>query len=175
MPVPFNRSMLADVDAGTLRAVLSYDPETGVFTRIVATSNVIRAGDVAGGHHNEGYVRISVGNRRYLAHRLAWLYMTGEWPSKEIDHINGVRSDNRWVNLREATSVENNRNRHDYHPFKGTCFHKPNGKWNARLKVNGKHRSLGYYHSREEAHAAYVRAAREVYGKFASIPEEVAA
>lgn len=167
--------MLAGVDADYVRSVMSYDPETGVFTRVERTSNFIRAGEAAGGPHNQGYVRISVGGNRYLAHRLAWLYMTGEWPKEEIDHINGDRSDNRWANLRRANSMQNNRNRHDYHSRKGTCFHKPNGKWNARLKVKGKYRSLGYFKTCEEAHEAYVRAARAVYGEFASIPDGVAA
>lgn len=167
MPVPFKGAPLAGFTAADLRAVVHYDPETGLFTR--------SSGEPAGGPHNAGYVRIHVKGQRYLAHRLAWLYMTGEWPIQEIDHINGNRADNRWANLRDTDSVGNNRNRHDYQPNKGTCYHAPTNKWNARIKVHGRHRSLGYFHSREDAHAAYVRAAREVFGAFAAIPDDVAA
>jgi hypothetical protein len=75
---------------------------------LVSTSSNARAGDVAGGANNgDRYRRIRVDNQLYQAHRLAWLYMTGEWPSNGIDHINGHRADNRWANLREATQSQN--------------------------------------------------------------------
>lgn len=70
----------------------------------------MRVGAVAGTPKENGYVQINVGGRFYYAHRLAWLYMTGKWPTAQIDHINRMRADNRWENLREATHVENMRN-----------------------------------------------------------------
>lgn len=89
-----------------LKELLHYDPETGVWTRLVATSNSIRIGDVAGGV-NHGYVRISVDGRKYSAHRLAFLYQTGAWPSAEVDHWNLDKADNSWGNLRGATRSQN--------------------------------------------------------------------
>ena len=88
--------------AARLRELLQYDPETGVFTRLVKTSNGIKVGDVAGTADARGYILIRVDGWLHLAHRLAWLHMTCEWPKGMIDHINGVRDDNRWSNLRRA-------------------------------------------------------------------------
>ena len=88
--------------AAQLRELLQYDPETGVVTRLVKSSNGIKVGDVAGTADARGYILIRVDGWLHLAHRLAWLHMTCEWPKGMIDHINGVRDDNRWSNLRRA-------------------------------------------------------------------------
>ncbi len=88
-----------------LKAVLHYDPETGIFTRY--------GHNKCGSKTYQGYIGIGIKRKTYYAHRLAWLYMTGVWPSKEIDHKNRIRDDNRWVNLREATRSMQSRNRRD--------------------------------------------------------------
>lgn len=113
-----------------LKELLHYDPVTGHFTWIVANSNRAPAGTPAGRTGNShGYCPIGIDGKRYRAHRLAWLYMTGEWPPEHIDHINGVRSDNRWHNLRAATLKENNRNmglqRNNAAGYKGVSKHGP--------------------------------------------------
>jgi hypothetical protein len=90
----------AKLTAERLRERLRYDAETGAFTRRVGSSNA-RAGDMAGSVHSTGYVRISIDGGKYTAHHLAWLYVHGVWPSDQIEHINGKRSDNRIANLRE--------------------------------------------------------------------------
>lgn len=174
--------MKRDLTAAYVRSILHYDPETGVFTwrrrplehfetkRSCGTWNGRYAGNVAG-RINIGYVDIHISNTMYLAHRLAWLYMTGSWPKECIDHINMNRSDNRFCNLREATHSENKFNRpkqsKNTSGHKGVTLHKPNSKWVAKICANGKHRNLGYFDTREDAAAAYAKAARELHGEFA--------
>ena len=89
-----------------LKEVLRYDPNTGDFTWLVRVGGMVSVGGKAG-TGQKGYVRIGIAGKGYQAHRLAFLYMTGKWPTKEVDHANGNRSDNRWQNLREASHSEN--------------------------------------------------------------------
>lgn len=102
---------MSDLTAERVRELLHYEPATGIFTRRIRTSNRTKVGAIVGADNGKGYLQISVDWRLYSAARLAWLYMTGEWPKEEIDHINRVRSDNRFSNLREATRSSNNCNR----------------------------------------------------------------
>jgi HNH endonuclease len=157
--------------AERLREVLSYDPETGIFTRVKQTSNRIRVGDIAGSLNNTGYLLIRVDGIKYSAHRLAFLFMLGRWPDAEVDHINLIRSDNRWSNLREATHAENKRNswvsRRNTSGFKGV--NKRGNRWYARIRADGDQIHLGYFATPKEAHAAYCRAAAKYHGKFARV------
>jgi len=95
----------------TLKKHLDYDPETGIFKWKTTLNRRIRVGDVAGTLRSDGYIQIALFHKDYLAHRLAWLYVNEEFPKDHMDHINGVRIDNRIVNLRAVTYTENNRNR----------------------------------------------------------------
>ena len=90
-----------------LKELFSYNPNTGLFTRLVATANRTYVGEIAGYQNTIGYTILRVDYKIYYAHRLAWFYMTGEWPSKHIDHIDGKKSNNCFANLRNASQAEN--------------------------------------------------------------------
>lgn len=147
-----------ELTAEHLRSILHYSPETGIFTWKVSTSSRIKSGDATGSQNGEGYLHIQLQRRRYKAHRLAWLYVYGEWPTDQIDHINRNRSDNRISNLREATNKQNGQNKSKRsdntsgHP--GVYWLKQSSKWRACIMHNYKLTHLGYFADREEAIAA---------------------
>lgn len=159
-----------------LLEIMSYDPETGFFSPLVDVWKV-KAGERAGGPHSRGYRRISVDGVRYFEHRLAWFYVNGSWPEHEIDHINCDKADNRICNLRAATPQQNSRNcptrPHNKTGLKGVHFYgsKPTTKpWRARIHIDkGVVKTLGYFATKEEAHAAYVAASEKYHGEFARV------
>lgn len=155
-----------------LKELLRYDPETGLFTWMVNRVRV-RPGDIAGKRRKDGYVVIVIDGVSYSAHRLAWLYMTGSFPSLMVDHINLDGCDNRWANLRLATNSQNQANTsapsNNTSGFKGVSWRPAEKKWAANLGVGRKKVSLGYYDTPEEAHAAYAVAASEHHGSFARV------
>lgn len=158
------------VTQSRLRELLNYDPVSGVFTWKMSLKTTIKVGDAAGGKKPVGYLYIGIDQRIYLAHRLAWFYMTGEWPKADIDHVNGIRDDNRFCNLREATRSENLQNKgaspSNHSGFKGVSFSKSKRRWDARIVANKKRYYLGSFGTPEEAHAAYCAAARKYHGEF---------
>lgn len=153
-----------------LREVLDYDPETGVFKWKVAVARRVKIGDEAGNIKN-GYLEIECEGTRAYAHRLAWLWMTGKWPPQCIDHINLVRIDNRFSNLRLATFKDNagNRlpNRNNKSGMKGIFYRADRRKWAAHIYINGRSTHLGHFGTAEEARAAYKEAAERHFGSFA--------
>ena len=156
---------MSELTAERVRELLHYDPETGVFLWRVRYQRV-KIGDVAGCLHPDGYIRITISRRRFYSHRLAWLHVYGEWPTAEVDHINGSRSDNRLANLRAASHSENQHNRrkkqaNNRSGFLGVWPYR--GKFRASIKFDGKPLHLGTFPTPEEAHAAYVAAKRRLH------------
>src|SRR5215211_8204686 len=151
-----------------LRELLHYDPETGLFTWRVTRTGTARAGSLAGWRMSDGYIRISLGERSYLAHRLAWLYVTGEWPPGYLDHRDTDKDNNRWCNLRPATRSQNGANArrpsHNTSGFKGVTRHRGDRKWAAQIRVHGQIIHLGRFVDLEDARAAYVSAAQHHFG-----------
>lgn len=154
----------------TLKELLEYDRETGLFRRRKAIARRSRVGELAGGVVFHGHIAIRVMGKRYLAHRLAWLYVYGYLPL-EVDHINGKADDNRISNLRECTHAQNGKNRRKYKNNtsgrKGVTL-LPNGKWRAVICCDGKFVHLGCFLTLEDAHSAYVDAAKRLHGEYAS-------
>lgn len=166
MPNP-NRAAEAALSHERLTQLLHYDPETGVF-RWRKSRGGYRAGSVAG-CKTQGRIVIRVDRRSYLAHRLAFLYMVGAWPPEDVDHINGIGEDNRWVNLRAANNSQNSANRKSANPsgLKGASWNKSKRKWEAHITKNYKRHYLGLFPTPEEAHMAYCEAADRLHGEFA--------
>ncbi len=151
-----------DLTAGYIKGILEYNTETGDFYwREKLNKNTI-LGTIAGNIDPTGYIRIRINKKAYGAHRLAHLWMTGEWPDADMDHINGIRNDNRWRNLREATVQQNNRyaKPSSKSGYKGVSYHKTKNKWEARIHY-------GLYDTKEEAALAYNEAAKLLFGEFA--------
>ena len=155
--------------ADELRERLSYDPDTGVFVWLKSAAPY-RNGKVAGGASPKGYRSLRIDGKYVLAHRVAWLFVHGEWPDREIDHINGDGTDNRIANLRLATRGQNMMNtgnrRNSTTGFKAVGVI-PSGKYRARIRTNGKRIHLGVFPTAEDAAEAYRRAAIELCGEFA--------
>lgn len=147
-----------------LKEVLYYDEDSGNFTWLKGHARA-SVGMVAGYLLQTGYVFISVDTQRYLAHRLAFFYMSGRWPKDQIDHINHQRNDNAWVNLREATNRDNQRNR-TKSPFNTsgvTGVYKHKEIWRARIQVDGETKNLGTFREFQDAVIARKKAEQQ-YG-----------
>jgi HNH endonuclease len=148
--------------AERLRELMTYHPETGMFTYLVTRSPRALAGmHVAGSLNAVGYFVITIDRRHYTAHRLAWLWMTGEWPKHEIDHIDEVRTNNVWSNLRDVTRRLNLLNRRNVGPW----FDKSRGQW--QLRVGRMH--VGRFPTREAALAARNAVIEAEFGEFATL------
>jgi len=142
------------ITAELVRSRLNYDPETGRLTWLDGR----RRGRLAGCHDNEGYCVVRLDGRNYKAHRVIWLYVYGEWPQGQVDHINGRRDDNRITNLRDVSNSGNQQNKRGgggTSRYLGVCWAKDTRKWQAQIKVGGKTIYLGQYSTKEEASVAY--------------------
>lgn len=146
-------------------AVLDYDRETGAFA--------FRDGRKTGMSFRRGYRVIRINRRLYQAGRLAFKIVNGRDPSDEVDHINGNNSDDRGINLRDATRYQNNRNqrrrRDNASGFKGVSLEKRTGRYRALITASGKQQSLGYFDTALEAHQAYTKAALALHQDFARL------
>lgn len=167
-PVVAGRVSLQD-----LQAYLHYAPEDGVFTWKISPSDRVRAGSQAGGvkKTKAGKVRWSIGIKgvQYTASRLAWLYMTGEWPENLVDHIDGDPLNQRWVNLRDINTkgnAENQRKAPGHNKVSGLLgvgWSKARQQWRANISTDGKRVHLGYFDLASDAHEAYLRAKRMLH------------
>jgi hypothetical protein len=160
------------ITAEYLRFILSYDPNTGEFRWKQKINCTIVVGELAGSSSPTG-IMIGINGARVMAHRLAWLYVHGEWPVATIDHKDRNNHNNRWENLREATHFQQRGNMnlrpHKMSRFRGVSFNKQPGlarPWRAQLRVDGYSRQLGYYATQEEAHVVYEKAAKETWGDY---------
>jgi hypothetical protein len=163
-----------------LKQLLHYDPDTGGWVWLVDRMSgggrkvQVHAGDRAGYVRSDGYVRIQIDGAFYLGHRLAFLYMLDRWPAEETDHINLIRSDNRWCNLRDATHSQNQRNS-EYHAKMSDLprgVTKDREKFRAQIYRGMNKSHLGTFDTPEEASAAYEAAAKELYGEFYCEPDD---
>ena len=157
-------------DAVILKEDLHYNQETGVFTWIVSRAGV-KKGKIAGSCNRAGYIQIRICGASYYAHRLAWLYVNGEFPADQIDHINRDKSDNRIENLRAVTTHENHKNMpiqsNNTSGFTGVIWQSVNKCWRAVIKVKGRDINLGSFGGGLEGKmlaAAARKNAEELYG-----------
>lgn len=138
-----------------LKELLHYNKDKGVFKWKVDRNIRIRKGDTAGCKNKDGYNTIVIDTKTYYAHRLAWLYMTGEWPKYEVDHDNRDRGDNRWVNLKSVTRTKNMANKNKYKNntsgVTGVYYNKQFDKWFVKVTRNGKSTFKGYFEDKNEA------------------------
>lgn len=156
----------SELTAERLKELLHYDQETGVFTHR-APRKKIRVGEVAGTTDKiSGYVILCIDCRHYYGHRLAFLYMTGNWPKLLVDHIDGNRANNRFANLRDAPRLINQQNMRKATACSSSGLlgaYKKRDKWESRIRHKGKVIRLGVFSSACDAHAAYVAAKRQFH------------
>ena len=145
-----------------LKNILHYEPDTGIFTWKENKGARAKIGNRAGGIDcgtRSGYRRVKVNGCIYLEHRLIFLYINGMFPINQVDHINHVRDDNRWINLRLATNTENSKNNKqrvdNTSGSVGVIWHKGINKWNAVISIDGIRENLGFF--KEKNHAMIAR------------------
>lgn len=149
-----------------LRAMLVYNPELGTLRWGTNEGRHIILGNIAGSQHPSGYIRVGLLGRCYPAHSIAWAMMYGAWQADDlqIDHINGIKNDNRASNLRLSTPSQNQSNQTRY--LKGVRLHRC-GKWEARIRFNGKSQYIGLFATSGGAKLAYDSRAKSLFGEFA--------
>jgi hypothetical protein len=163
----------AELTAEYVRSILHYDPVTGIWRwrEIIGTRNLY-AGQRAGSiNQDTGYRNIRISNIACVSARLIWLYMTGEWPPNEVDHINTDKSDDMWDNLRLANHTQQRWNTNvtsrNTSGYKCVYPQKRDGRWYATITIDGKRVFLGSFSTKERASIAYINAAIRYQGEFA--------
>lgn len=145
-----------------LKELLHYDPETGIFTWKVARGfgpTRRNPGDVAGAVYGNGSHYIVVDRQSHPSHRLAFLWMTGAWPEHDVDHINGDRLDNRWINMHNRGRA----NKNNKSGLLGVSWSKQKSNWIAQIVADGRTHRLGCFTTPELAHAAYLKAKDDLH------------
>ena len=156
-----------------LRQFVRLDPVTGLIHWIVDRRRGAAAGDVAGSLCGNRYIRVEVDGSRLAAHRVVWALHTGYWPpdDMQIDHINGIKTDNRPENLRLANNSENQssaKSRPGRSGLRGVYWVPQMGRWRAKIMKGKRTIHVGYFYDKNEAHAAYCQAAAEIHGPFSN-------
>jgi hypothetical protein len=156
-----------DINADYVKSVLDYDALTGQF-RWTKSHQRSLIGKTTGTPLKTGYIALTIKNKQYKAHRVAWLYMFGSWPDGDIDHINGVKSDNRIANLRIAVGSLNAENirsasANSTTQLLGVSYRTCKRKYRATITVSKKTIHLGYFDSADAAHAVYLEAKRQLH------------
>ena len=159
---------MREITAERLRELLEYDPETGIFRWLARPSNCVHIGDIAGSKTAKGYIELKADGIRFYAHRLAFVFMTGELPPEDTDHINGNKSDNRWANLRAVSRQVNMQNlrKANKNNQNGLLGVKSRGnRFTATIMIDGKSKWLGTYDTPEEAHQMYLKTKRTLHSE----------
>lgn len=160
------------VDADRVRALFNYNPSTGIFTRKIKTGRGTFQGQEIGSWDLYGYKTTRIGKKSFKIHRLAWLYVHGVWPVGDVDHINGIRCDNRIENLRcvsRQVNLQNRRTASSHNKTTGLLgVHLSRGRnrFCARISIDNKTMYLGVFSTAQEAHEAYVQAKRKLHPGF---------
>lgn len=154
-----------------LKELLNYNPETGIFIWLEGKRGIY-AGSIAG-FALGNYIAVGVDRKTYLAHRLAWLYIYGEFPKSGLDHKNKTPNDNSINNLRECNQSQNLANREksltNTSGYKGVYWNKALNKWHSQIGFKGKKIHLGFYHNIEKAAIAYNKKSLELFDEFACL------
>ena len=167
---------LMQISSGMLKALLHYDPDSGIFIWLVdrGKGSKARIGMEAGRTRNykgRPYITIYLYGRHHFAHRLAYLYMTDTWPPTSLDHKDNDGTNNKWTNIRLADLSQNGANAKRYSTNtsgrKGVTWHKQIGRWQAQIKKDGRTFYLGLFDCLDAAHGAYLAKAKELFGEFA--------
>lgn len=158
-----------------LKELLDYNPETGLVTRLVCTANRHKVGEIVGAKGARGYLQATINSKKYMLHRLIWLWVHGVWPANDVDHRDRNRANNKLGNLREATRSENNHNsslsKANWSGFKGVAWDKSRSLWMASIQANGESHHLGRFATAALASVAY-QAAKNIYHPTAPVAQQ---
>ncbi len=169
-----NQKQRDDLTQAKLQQLLDYDPHTGSFRwKKSFKHGQAKIHTIAGSTGFYGYRHITLQGLSYRAHRLAWLYIYGHWPTEVIDHINHIRDDNRIINLREATAFQNQWNKmyacNNTSGYKGVSWCNQKKMWRAQIMFNNKSKHLGHFRTSVQAAEVYKTAAEKLFGEFAHV------
>lgn len=155
-------------ELASYRKLLSYNPDTGIFIWMHCPFRTDLIGKEAGRTNTKGHLQITINGKTHLAHHLAWLFMTGNWPEKQVDHKDTNKKNNCWVNLREATHGQNRANSKSsaVSGYKGVYKNRRGERWYSVIRVNKFLIRLGSFTNPEEAAEAYRQAAVKYHGEF---------
>lgn len=157
----------------SLQKILHYDPQNGKLTWLVARNGRVKKGSRAGAITTSGHRIICIDRKFYMAHRLAWFYVTKRWPKTHIDHRNGSPDDNRWKNLRLATRYQNlanaKRRKDNTSGYKGVSFVRSTNKWDARIAHRNRKIFIGYFSTAKKAYEAYCSTTLKLNRQFARL------